>query len=51
MVIIIFIIERVICIDIKNFIFMVSNGVGSMVIVVVELIVNCELIFSFYIFF
>lgn len=40
--IVIFIIENVICMDIKNFIFVVRNGVGND-IVLVELIVNCKL--------
>lgn len=34
------------CIDINNYIFVVSNGVGNMVIVIVELIVNCEFCIS-----
>lgn len=40
--IVIFIIENVICMDIKIFIFVVRNGVGND-IVLVELIVNCKL--------
>lgn len=44
--IVLFIIERVMCIDIMNYIFVVSNVVRKMVIVVVELIVNCEFCIS-----
>lgn len=44
--IVLFIIERVMCIDIMNYIFVVSNVVRKMVIVVVELIVNCEFYIS-----
>lgn len=39
---VIFKIEKVICIDFKNFIFVVNNGVEENVIVMVELIVKCE---------
>lgn len=44
-IIVLFSIKRVMCVDIKNYIFVVINGVGNMVLVFVELIVNCELIF------
>lgn len=44
--IVLFIIERVMCIDIMNYIFVVSNVVRKMVIVVVELIVYCEFYIS-----
>lgn len=48
--IVILIIENIMCIDIKNYIFVVSNGIGNIVIVMVNLIVNCKIFFSIYLF-
>lgn len=48
--IVILIIENIMCIDIKNYIFVVSNGIGNIVIVMVDLIVNCKIFFSLYLF-
>lgn len=43
--IVIYMIEKVVCMDIKNFIFFVSNIVKKNVFGLVELVVNCKWFF------
>lgn len=47
-IIVIYIIENIMCIDIKNYIFVVKNGIGNIVKVMEELIVNCKIFYYYF---